>query len=50
MFLLLKKLRFVMEDKSRQEKKVGEGLVDDLEEGSQCLIYLFFTLINFGDF
>ena len=36
--------------KSRQEKKVGEGLVDDLEEGSQCLIYLFFTLINFGDF
>ena len=30
--------------KVEREKKVDEGLVNDLKEGSYCLIYLFILL------
>ena len=50
LFLFKKKLRSILEDEGWREKKVGEGLVDNLEEGSQCFIYLFFTLIDSDGF
>jgi len=47
-YFLKKKLRSILKDEGWREKKVGEGLEDDSEEDSQCLIYLFFYFNWFG--
>jgi len=43
-------MRSVLKDEGWRENKIGEGLVDDSKDGSQCLIYLFFILIDFCGF
>ena len=43
-YVFFKKIEICFERLRLKEKNVGEGLIDDSKEGSQCLIYVFFLL------